>query len=257
MTRPREPHIHSDEAGDESHPLIALVHGAMDRSAGLLKLSRRLDHEFRVLRYDRRGYGRSNPHPGPFTMPHQVDDLLALVGERPVVIVGHSYGGNVALATAAQRPDLVRGVVVYESPLSWFPWWPKVTASSAAIEAAHDTEHAAEVFMRRLIGDARWDALPERTRVTRRAEGAALVNELADLRANSPWRAEQVTVPVWAGVGEHASVHQQRGMRELGELLPDCTVVQLPGCHHMANATHPDLFRHLLIDPLIERIGGW
>ena len=257
MTRPHEPHIHSDEAGDEQQPLIALVHGAMDRSAGLLKLSRRLDHEYRVLRYDRRGYGRSNPHPGPFTMPHQVDDLLSLVGERPVVIVGHSYGGHVALATAARRPDLVRGVVVYESPLSWFPWWPKITASSAAIEASHDTEHAAEVFMRRLIGDTRWDALPERTRATRRAEGAALVNELADLRANAPWQAEQITVPVWAGIGEHASKHQRRGMQELGEILPECTVAELPGCHHMANATHPDLFRHLLIDPLLERVSGW
>ena len=35
-----------------------------------------------------------------------------------------------------------------------------------------------------MIGDARWDALPERTRATRRAEGAAMVGELADLRAH-------------------------------------------------------------------------
>ena len=35
--------IWSEEAGDASHPLIAIVHGAMDRSAGMLKLSRRLD----------------------------------------------------------------------------------------------------------------------------------------------------------------------------------------------------------------------
>ena len=253
---PRPPHIHSDEAGAPDAPLIVLVHGAMDRSAGLLKLSRRLDHDHRVLRYDRRGYGRSTPHPGPFTMPHQVQDLLELLHERPAIIVGHSYGGNVALAAAAQRPDLVRGVVVYESPLSWEDWWPGATPSSVAIQSAHDTEQAAEQFMRRLIGQARWDALPERTRETRRAEGAALVGELADLRANRPWRPEQITVPVWAGVGEHGSAHQQRGMRQLGETLPDGHFVELAGCHHMANATHPDLFRRELIDPLLERLGG-
>ncbi|MEO7370491.1 MAG: hypothetical protein ABIZ69_06505, partial [Ilumatobacteraceae bacterium] len=68
----------SEEAGDPTHPLIVLIHGSMDRSAGMLKLSRRLDTEFLVLRYDRRGYGRSFPHPGPFTMGHQVDDLVEL-----------------------------------------------------------------------------------------------------------------------------------------------------------------------------------
>jgi pimeloyl-ACP methyl ester carboxylesterase len=250
-----QPHIHSDEAGADDAPLIVLVHGAMDRSAGLLKLSRRLDHDHRVLRYDRRGYGRSGHHPGPFTMPYQVDDLLALLREREAIIVGHSYGGNVALAAAARRPDLVRGVVVYETPLSWEPWWPKVTPSTVAIASAHDTEEAAEAFMRRLIGNARWEALPERTRATRRAEGAALVTELADLRAHRPWRAEQITMPVWAGVGEHGAPHQQRGMRQLGETLPECHVVELAGCHHMANTTHPDRFRHELIDPLLRRLA--
>ncbi|MCU1501318.1 MAG: alpha/beta hydrolase fold, partial [Ilumatobacteraceae bacterium] len=83
----------NDEAGDPSAPLIALVHGSMDRSAGMLKLSRRLDRRFRVLRYDRRGYGRSAPHGGPFDMDAQVADLVELLGGREAVVVGHSYGG--------------------------------------------------------------------------------------------------------------------------------------------------------------------
>ena len=100
----------------------------MDRSAGMLKLSRRLDEDFRVLRYDRRGYGRSFPHDGPFTMDAQVADLVGLLAGRRAVLVGHSYGGNVALATADHHPDLVAGVAVYETPLSWEPWWPGTTA---------------------------------------------------------------------------------------------------------------------------------
>ena len=97
----------SEEAGSDRAPLIVLVHGSMDRSAGLLKLSRRLDADHRVLRYDRRGYGRSAPHPGPFGMDGQVADLVELLDGRPAVVFGHSYGGNVALAAAARRPDLV------------------------------------------------------------------------------------------------------------------------------------------------------
>src|SRR4051794_33882807 len=108
----------SDEAGDVERPLIALVHGSMDRSAGMLKLSRRLDAEFRVLRYDRRGYGRSFPHPGPFTMGGQVDDLVQLLAGRRAVLIGHSYGGDVALATADRHPDLIAGVAGFETPVS-------------------------------------------------------------------------------------------------------------------------------------------
>ena len=43
---------------------IVLVHGSLDRSAGMTKLSRRLEDGFRVARYDRRGYGRSMRTPG-------------------------------------------------------------------------------------------------------------------------------------------------------------------------------------------------
>ena len=127
--------IASDEAGDPDAPLIALIHGSMDRSTGMLRLSRRLDDRFRVLRYDRRGYGRSvpadGPHPGPFDMPHQVDDLVGLLAGRRALLFGHSYGGNVALATAARLPEQIMAVAVYETPLSWEPWWPGTTAGGA------------------------------------------------------------------------------------------------------------------------------
>ena len=59
--------IWSHEAGPPGAPPVVLVHGAMDRSAGMLRLSRRLDETHRVLRYDRRGYGRSKPHPARAT----------------------------------------------------------------------------------------------------------------------------------------------------------------------------------------------
>jgi len=247
--------IHSEEAGDATHPLIALVHGAMDRSAGMLRLSRRLDHDLRVLRYDRRGYGRSVPHPGPFDMAAQVADLVALLAGRPAVIMGHSYGGNVALATAARHPELVLGVVIYETPLSWEPWWSRTSAGARAVEQAADPHAAAEDFMRRLLGVERWEALPERTRVTRRAEGLALVSELADLRSNRPWAAEQITVPLWVGYGSDAMPQHREGMPFAARSIPGSHLVELAGCGHMAPNTHPEMFRHELIDPLLRELG--
>ena len=244
----------SEEAGDPDRPLIALVHGSMDRSSGMLKLSRRLDADFRVLRYDRRGYGRSSPHPGPFNMTGQVADLVGLLAGRRAVLVGHSYGGDVALTIADRHPDLVAGVAVYETPLSWMPWWPNTTAGSIAIAEQRDPSLAAEQFMQRILGARRWEALPERVKEVRRLEGVALVAELSDLRDNQPWHAENITVPAITAYGSLASPHHRRGMAYAAELL-DCPVVELPDCRHDAPLSHPDLFRTAIIDPLLQAVG--
>lgn len=247
--------IWSDEAGPEDAPLIVIIHGSMDRSAGMLRLSRRLDADLRVVRYDRRGYGRSHPHPGPFGMDEQVADLVGLLRGRRAVLVGHSYGGNVALATAARHPGLVAGVVVYESPLSWMPWWPSTTARTLADAAEVGPGETAERFMRRLIGDRRWDELPERTRQVRRQEGESLIGELGDLRAHAPWTADQIRVPVAVGVGERGAPHHQDGMRRLVELLDDASLTVLQGAGHGAPQSHPNAVADELVRPLLARVG--
>jgi pimeloyl-ACP methyl ester carboxylesterase len=244
----------AEEAGDPDAPLVVVIHGSMDRSAGMLKLSRGLDHDFRVLRYDRRGYGRSFPHSGPFTMKYQVDDLVDLLAGRRAVLVGHSYGGNVALTTAQHHPQLVAGVAVYETPLSWEPWWPGTTAGSVAVAEAGRPREAGERFLRRMLGDQRWDALPERTKEVRRAEGVAMVEELADLRRHQPWVAEHIDVPVITAFGSLGQRHHREGMTYAAGLL-ECPVVELPGCRHDAPLSHPDLFRELVVDPLLVMVG--
>jgi len=248
--------IRVEEAGDVTHPLIVLVHGAMDRSAGMLRLSRRLDDNFRVTRYDRRGYGRSTPHAGPYDMAAQVADLVEVIGTRQAVIVGHSYGGNIALAAAEQHPSLIAGVVIYETPLSWEPWWPGSTAGAVAIKAAGQPEEAAEAFMRRIIGVDRWEALPERTRATRRSEGVALVEELADLREHQPWHADRIQVPVVVGCGTRGAAHHKKGMEMVAATIPGADLIVLEGCGHAAPHTDSVAFRNHLVAPLLERVGS-
>lgn len=245
----------AEEAGDAGHPLVVVIHGSMDRSAGMLKLSRRLDDDFRVLRYDRRGYGRSFPHAGPFAMGVQVADLVGLLAGRRAVLIGHSYGGDVALATADRHPELVAGVAVYETPLSWEPWWPGSTAGSVAVAEAGSPEDAAERFMRRMVGDRRWEELPERSRHSRRSEGVAMVEELADLRRNQPWVATHITMPVVTAFGSLGAAHHHQGMRHAAALL-GCPVIELDGCRHDAPLSHPSLFRTAVVDPLLRRVGA-
>jgi pimeloyl-ACP methyl ester carboxylesterase len=249
--------IWSAEAGDVDAPLLALVHGSMDRSAGLLKLSRRLDGRCRVLRYDRRGYGRSAPHDGPFGMDAQVTDLVDVLADRPAVIFGHSYGGNVALALAERHPDLVRAVGVYETPLPWLEWWPDSTAGSQAnpSHVGSAPDEAAERFMRRMIGDQRWERLPSRTRNARRAEGVAMIGELVDIDEHAPWDPAHISVPAVSMRGSDGRSHHRRSSDHLHAVLADCPIVTIEGARHFGPNTHPDAVAAVLTD-LVSRAAA-
>jgi pimeloyl-ACP methyl ester carboxylesterase len=245
----------SEEAGDADAPLVALVHGSLDRSAGMLKLSRRLDGRFRVLRYDRRGYGRSTPHEGPFDIEAQVADLAAVLDGRRAVVFGHSYGGNVALGLADRHPALVEAVGVFETPLSWLEWWPTDSAGGRAARTDGDPAEAAEHFMRRMVGDDKWQRLPARTRAARRTEGVTMVAELADLHRRAPWDADRITVPAVAMRGSAGHEHHRRSTEHLGAVLADCAVVTIEGARHFGPSTHPDAVAAALTD-LVSRAAS-
>jgi len=244
-----------DQAGDAAAPVVAVIHGSMDRSAGMLRVSRRLDEHFLVLRYDRRGYARSVDVPGPFGMAEQVADLVDVLSGRRAVLVGHSYGGNVALALAARRPELVAAVAIFEIPLSWEPWWPGTTAGSRAIATAGEPEEAAERFLRRLIGDERWEGLPEGTREARRREGPAMVGELTDLRDRPPWSAAEIAVPVVAAFGSRGAAHHRHGMQVVADSIAGAVLVELEDCRHDAPLSHPGLFCDLVVRPSLVAAG--
>lgn len=230
-----------------------LIHGSLDRMAGMALVSREIAPVARVVRFDRRGYGDSWDHPGPFTARDNVADVEMLLGGRRGILVGHSFGGNVALAAADVLGDQVVGVSTYETPLSWLPMWPSGTAGGRAVEAGPET--AAEEFMVALIGRSRWDRLPERTRAARRREGVALVAELGDLRKNAPWDAALVTCPVLAGHGSEAREHHAEGARQIAAMIPTARVVTIEGAGHGAPTTHPRQFFDALVRPHLTERG--
>jgi pimeloyl-ACP methyl ester carboxylesterase len=108
--------LYYDTVGD-GVPLV-LVHGsAVDGSTwdGVLP---DLSRDYRVITYDRRGYGQSAHKPVRDHRLHARDltAVLGRVARESAVVVGWSSGGNVALAVAASRPELFRTLVVVEPP---------------------------------------------------------------------------------------------------------------------------------------------
>jgi pimeloyl-ACP methyl ester carboxylesterase len=228
-----------DTPAPSGAPRVVLVHGSMDRAATFVKTIRLL-RDLDVVRYDRRGYGRSLSAGVAESVQAHVDDLLAVVDDRAAVVVGHSLGGVIAACAAVARPDLVPSVGAFESPMSWLSSWPTRSAGGQAL-AASDGE-AAERFMRGIVGDAGWEALPERTRAARRAESPALVTELASLRATAPYAPAEITVPVLAGYGSESKPYHQDAARRLADEAPLGELVVIEGSGHAAPLTHASRF---------------
>ncbi|MFC5380112.1 alpha/beta fold hydrolase [Aquipuribacter nitratireducens] len=109
-------HVEVDEpgprdAGEAPCLTVVLVHGygLSSQSWHFQRLS--LRGRYRVVTYDQRGHGRSEPGPsGSARIPRLGRDLEAVLDayapEGPVVLVGHSMGGMTVMSLAAQRPDL-------------------------------------------------------------------------------------------------------------------------------------------------------
>jgi len=107
-----------DEIG--TGPLVVLSHGIGDRRQAYRFLAPRLAQAgYRVVSADLRGHGDSSmgwksvTGKEAITRTDIAGDLLALIDRLggPAIIVGHSISGGAATIAAAQRPDLVSGIV--------------------------------------------------------------------------------------------------------------------------------------------------
>lgn len=247
-------------------PAIVLVHGAMDRSAAFLRVAREFPDRSVVI-YDRRGYGRSaidRGSPTPRFIDHVADlhrvILLAreMCGSSPIV-VGHSLGGTITLAAVAQHPDAVSGVLVYECPLLWEPWWPSIDGADQSASVTPDEEAAlgaamAASFMQRVIGAEAWGRLPAPTRHRRMEEGRILRSELGSCRSITPPALDRLEVPVTVALGRASDPVRRRAALTVVEHLPNAEMVTVENAPHNLHTADPTRFA-ALVRRVIARTG--
>jgi len=78
----------------------------------------RLEADYRIVLYDKRGHGLSEATPAPYAMTDHVEDLAALLahlGVARAAVVGLSVGGMIAQGLAARHPELVGGLVLCDT----------------------------------------------------------------------------------------------------------------------------------------------
>jgi 3-oxoadipate enol-lactonase len=137
------PAIHGEVAGEG--PPIVLCHGITATRRYVHHGSRALERAgHRVITYDARGHGESDPAPAGqgYGYPRLVDDLERVVaeqvGEGPFVLAGHSMGAHTAVAYALRHPDRLTGLAaigpVYlgEIPAASLEYWDGLAEALAA-----------------------------------------------------------------------------------------------------------------------------
>ncbi len=175
------------DAGPPDAPAVVLLHATMASAAHLAPLGRLLASDARVIRIDRRGSGSSAmAQPAPVPVERHVRDVLAVLdalGIGRAALVGHSFGGVVAIETARRFPERVRAVVAWEppyvpvAPAAWRRLLARVGDAVAAGFAVGGPEGAARAFIESVGGAGAWASMPERQRaVIGRAGSGALAD---------------------------------------------------------------------------------
>lgn len=105
--------------GPESGPTAVLLHGVVRRWQDFEPILPALAPRCHLYALDFRGHGGSGRTPGAYRVVDYVGDVVEFLTRRvarPAVLIGHSLGGMVAAAVAAELPDLVRGIVLEDPP---------------------------------------------------------------------------------------------------------------------------------------------
>jgi pimeloyl-ACP methyl ester carboxylesterase len=253
VTRSNGRAIHYRDQG--SGVPVVLVHSGGLSSRQWSRITSRLISTHRVIAPDLLGAGESDdvPPDEPFDFATDVGALDAVLAtiDGPYHLVGHSYGGLIALTHARKHPSRVLTMGLFE-PVAF-----GVLRSANDTEAVRDLERedddgrflddsfgGTEPWMQRFIdwwqGAGTWASLPDPSRAAFLKVGRKVFQEVRSLTADrTPHDAyRHLEMPVLLMTATRSPLAARRVCAILAETLPHAELVVVPDAGHMAPLTH-------------------
>lgn len=249
-------------------PVVLLHSGGMS-SRQWRKLSEQLSATHQALAPDLLGSGENPlwPNEAPFDFSVDVA-AVAEVAEAlssPFHLVGHSYGGLIALFLAKQMPSMVLSLSLYD-PVAFGvlygandPEGIEELEQVAALPVFLDrtlggSEAWLEAFINYWNGPGSWGALPQTTKDAFLKVGRKVFYEVSSLMgdrtAASAYQA--ITSPALLFTGERSPVAAQHVAQILAASLPKGSLARIEGAGHMGPLTHINRVNRLILEHILK-----
>jgi len=229
-------------------PPLVLTHDAFLHRESWEGQFESLSLSYRVVRWDRRGYGQSDEPRAPYASHEDLARVVADLTEPPAILMGCSNGGLLSLQCAIRHPELVAALVLVGPIVSGLSFTGHLTSRggrrpSGDLTVAEEIEYWSSTDP--------WFTAPENTAARRRLRALLTANpnnlspkdhlERADESPALP-QLGQVAVPTLIIAGEHdiADVHAHCGAIEAA--IPGASRVILPGSGHLPHFEVPGEF---------------
>ena len=230
---------------------VVLIHSGGFTSRQWRKLAEALAPRYRVIAPDLLGYGENGAWPDgePFHFAQDLDYLESRLEGELAHLVGHSYGGFLALQLALKRPELVRSIATYD-PVAFGVLDDVEDADARAglgkvkREWHPDGDGVDEDWLRAFIewwnGPGAWDRLPKETQASFRGVGWKVFQEVVTLGADRTDRRTYGSIdkPTLLMGGALSPLTERRVVERLGAALPRATVRFVEGAGHMGPISH-------------------
>jgi pimeloyl-ACP methyl ester carboxylesterase len=265
MSSPTGPILRSSLLAAGTGNPVLLLHSSASSSTMWLPLIDMLKARFRVLAPDLIGYGRTDPWPDgrDFSPAEELRLIEPLLRNETagVHVVGHSFGGVVALHLALSRRVAIRSLTLVE-PVAFFilrhadehEALAEIGVVSDAYRAhisAGETDAALRGFIDYWAGAPVWDFMEEASRAPmRRSAGQVLLDFQVTMTDPGMDAIRGLTLPVQVWSGDRSRVPTRRIAAILAELLPNATLEIVKGANHLLPLTHSALFGKRLLEQL-------
>ena len=220
---------------------------------------------YRVIRYDTRGWGRSESEHVEFTNRGDLRDVLDHLGVGAAHLLGASRSGSIALDFTVENPERVTSLTVVAGGVGGYdPGLPEeANAPSEALDAATGEALNAKDWTRLAdLETAFWvngpgqpvdrvDPAVQATvhdwiLTTYAAEKEEAIPQRLDPTAAT--RLDQLTMPLLVVIGELDEAYTNAACRYLAETVPGARLEVFEGAAHMLNLEQPDRFTRLVLD---------
>lgn len=237
---------------------IVLLHCSGSSGAQWRALASRLGSRYRVIAPDLIGYGAAAGWSGggEFSLAHEAAAVRSLLGrlDEPAHLVGHSYGGAVALHLARTRPEMLRSLALVEPSAFHLLRNGDATDAAALREitaVAADARAALAVgnysggfgrFVDYWSGPGSWEEMPPEKRAAFVPQLAKVVLDFHALLAE-PAELEDVrdiALPTLLVQGGSTTLPSRCVCARLRTALPQAAFRVVPGAGHMLPITHRD-----------------